>query len=143
MLSAWMERHGRRVLRFAVAVIFIWFGALKPFFASPANDLVKRTVYWISPDIFMPILGVWEVAIGVCFLFRRLLRPGLFLLALQLPGTFLPLVLLPEICFQQVPWVPTMEGQYILKNLLIIGAALVIGGTVNPPPATQSPSART
>jgi uncharacterized membrane protein YkgB len=122
-ISAWMALHGRRFLRFALALIFIWFGALKPFFASPANDLVKRTVYWISPDIFLPVLGWWEVAIGVCFLFRPLLRLGLLLLALQLPGTFLPLVLLPEVCFQHFPWAPTMEGQYILKNLLIIGAA--------------------
>lgn len=142
-VSTWMNLHGRVFLRYSVAVIFIWFGALKPFFASPANELVKRTVYWIQPDIFLPILGWWEVAIGICFLFRPLLRAGLLLLALQLPGTFLPLLVLPHVCFERIPFVPTMEGQYIIKNLLIIGAALVIGGTVNPAPPQEHPEPKT
>ena len=142
-ISQWMDRHGRRFLRYALAVIFIWFGALKPFFASPANDLVKRTVYWFPPEIFLPILGWWEVAIGVCFLFRPLLRLGIFLLALQLPGTFLPLVLRPEICFARFPFELSMEGQYIVKNLLIIGAALVIGGTIHPLPPQRKAEVKT
>ncbi len=121
------------MLRFALAVIFVWFGALKFFQASPADDLVRRTIYWLSPDIFIPILGVWEVVIGVCFCFRSTLRLALLLLAVQLPGTFLPLVVLPGVCFASLPFGLTMEGQYIVKNLLIIGAALVVGGTINPP----------
>jgi uncharacterized membrane protein YkgB len=127
---AWMSGHGRTVLRSALGVIFIWFGALKIFSTSPADDLVRRTVYWFNPDIFLPVLGVWEVVIGVCLLFRPLLRLGLLLLLFQLPGTFLPLVLLPEVCFVQFPFNLTMEGQYIIKNLLIIGAALVVGGSM-------------
>jgi uncharacterized membrane protein YkgB len=137
-ISGWMERHGRRLLRLALAIIFIWFGALKLFQASPADELVRRTIYWLSPDIFMPVLGLWEVAIGVGLLFRPLLRVALLLLALQLPGTFLPLVVLPEVCFVRFPFELTMEGQYIVKNLLIIGAALVVGGTVNPPAHVQA-----
>jgi uncharacterized membrane protein YkgB len=132
-ISAWMYDNGRLLLRLALAIIFIWFGALKIFQASPADDLIKRTVYWLRPEMFLPILGGWEVAIGVCLLFRPLLRVGGLLLALQLPGTFLPLVVLPEVCFERFPFVLTMEGQYIIKNLLIIGAAIVVGGTVNPP----------
>jgi uncharacterized membrane protein YphA (DoxX/SURF4 family) len=128
-----MERHGRRLLRFALAIIFIWFGALKIFQVSPADDLVRRTIYWLPPDVFLPVLGGWEVAIGLCLLFRPLLRVALLLLALQLPGTFLPLVVLPGVCFATFPFELTMEGQYIVKNLLIIGAALVVGGTINPP----------
>jgi uncharacterized membrane protein YkgB len=126
----WMNDHGRRFLRLALAVIFIWFGALKLFAIGPADDLVRRTVYWVNPDSFLPLLGAWEMLIGLCFLLRPLLRLGLLLLLFQLPGTFLPLVLLPEVCFVQAPWVLTMEGQYIVKNLLIIGAALVIGGSM-------------
>jgi uncharacterized membrane protein YkgB len=132
-ISAWMYDNGRLLLRLALAIIFIWFGALKIFQASPADDIIKRTVYWLRPEMFLPILGGWEVAIGVCLLFRPLLRVGGLLLALQLPGTFLPLVVLPEVCFERFPFVLTMEGQYIIKNLLIIGAAIVVGGTVNPP----------
>ena len=119
------------MLRMALSLIFIWFGALKIFSASPADDLVRRTIYWLRPEIFLPVLGGWEVLIGVCLLFRPLLRMGLLLLALQLPGTFLPLIVLPEVCFARFPFELTMEGQYIFKNLLIIGAALVVGGTVH------------
>jgi uncharacterized membrane protein YkgB len=127
---ALMLRKGFGFLRFALGLIFIWFGLLKVFAASPADDLVRRTVYWMEPDKFLPVLGWWETAIGICLLARPLNRLGLLLLAVQLPGTFLPLFLLPEVCFVRFPFELTMEGQYIIKNLLIIGAALVVGGTV-------------
>jgi uncharacterized membrane protein YkgB len=129
-VAARMERWGMPVLRVAVAVVFIWFGALKVFGVSPATDLVAATVYVVPPDLFVPILGVWEVLIGVCLLYRPLIRLGIFLLFVQLPGTFLPLVLLPEAVYVTFPYALTVEGQYIIKNLVIIGAALVIGGTV-------------
>jgi len=129
-ISGWMHRHGFLLLRMSMSVVFIWFGALKPFRISPADQLIERTVYWFDPDIFIPILGAWEVAIGVCLLIRPLIRLALLLLFLQMPGTFLPLVLLPQICFVQVPFAPTLEGQYIIKNLVLISAAIVVGGTV-------------
>lgn len=128
--AGWMERNGRRTLRYALAVVFIWFGVLKPLGMSPAETLVKNTVYFIPPDVFFPILGWWEVAIGVGLLYRPLNRLALGLLFLQMPGTMLPLVLLPEVCFTSVPFGLTMEGQYIIKNIVLIGAALVVGGTV-------------
>ena len=80
----------------------------------------------------MIIIGWWEVAIGITFLFRRTIRLAIALLALQMVGTFMPLILLPAVTFQAglLPYGPTMEGQYIIKNLLIISAALVVGGTV-------------
>ena len=103
------------VLRISLAVTFIWFGALKPFSDSPAEDLIEKTVYWFNPEVFVPILGYWEMAIGLCLIFTPLIRVGLFLLALQMPGTFLPLVLLPEVCFTNFPFELTLEGQYIIK----------------------------
>ncbi len=63
-------------------------------------------------------------------LYRPLIRAALFLLFLQMPGTMLPLILLPDVCFTTFPYGLTMEGQYIIKNLVLIGAALVVGGTV-------------
>jgi uncharacterized membrane protein YkgB len=130
LIAAWMERHGVRVLHFALGVVFVWFGALKVFAISPADSLVRATVYWVDPDWFIPVLGWWEMVIGVCLAFRPLLRIGIFLLFLQLPGTFLPMVLLPEVVWARFPFVLTIEGQYIVKNLVIIGAALVLGGTL-------------
>ena len=129
-IASWMERHGLLLLRISLALVFIWFGALKPFRISPADDLIQRTVYWFDPDVFIPILGAWEVLIGACLLMRPLIRVAILLLFLQMPGTFLPLVLLPDVCFTHVPWAPTLEGQYIIKNLVLISAAIVVGGTV-------------
>ena len=129
-VASWMAYYGHRLLRYSLAVIFIWFGILKPLGMSPAADLVAHTVYWFSPDVFVPILGWWEVAIGVGLLFRPLVRVALLLLFLQMPGTALPLVLLPAVCFTEIPFGLTLEGQYIVKNLTLISAAIVIGGTV-------------
>ena len=120
------------VLRLSLGVVFIWFGALKPFGDSPANDVIVKTIYWFDPDIFIPILGYWEVLIGICLLYTPLIRFGLLLLALQMPGTFLPLILRPEICFLNFPFELTLEGQYIIKNLVLIGAAMVVGGRLVP-----------
>lgn len=130
-IAAWMRRFGPLLARVSLAIVFIWFGALKPFGLSSADELVRRTVYWVDPDWFLPLLGWWEVAIGLCMLVRPLVRVAIFLLLLQMPGTFLPLVLLPETCWQQ-PFVPTLEGQYIIKNLVLISAAIVAGGSVRP-----------
>ncbi len=130
LIADWMGRHGLFFLRISMGIIFIWFGLLKCFGQSPVNDLVARTVYWFDPKIFIPVLGWWEVLIGACFFFRPLIRIAILLLFLQIGGTFLPLIILPNVCFQKFPFVLTIEGQYIVKNILIISAAIVIGGTV-------------
>ena len=133
-IAAFMRQAGPSALRCSLSVIFIWFGALKPLGLSPAAALVESTVAWLpflSPGGWVSIIGWWEVAIGVTFLFHKTIRLAIPLLALQMVGTFLPLVALPEMTFQagRVPYAPTVEGQYIIKNLLIISAALVVGGT--------------
>jgi uncharacterized membrane protein YkgB len=121
------SKIGVPFLRYAIGIIFIWFGALKMIGElSPAYDLVAATIYWLTPEIIVPLLGLWEIAIGIAFLIPALTRVGIVLLAFQMPGTFLPLVLLPEICFTVIPFGLTLEGQYIVKNLVIIGSALVI-----------------
>ena len=130
IISAQMWRFGVPVLRVGLVVMFIWFGALKLAGTSPALDLITRTVYWFDPKIFVPVLGCWEIAIGVCLAVPALTRAGILLLAQQMPGTFLPLILLPQVCYNGAPWNLTLEGQYIVKNLVIIGAALVLGGLV-------------
>lgn len=136
-----LDRAGPTLLRWALAIIFVWFGLLKPLDASPANDLVKRTIYWLPPEVFLPVLGWWEVAIGVCLVCRPLVRLGVLLLLLQMPGTFLPLFILPEVCFHRFPFELTMEGQYIVKNIVLIAAALVVGGRV-PAASGQAKSPR-
>lgn len=134
-VASFMRRYGLVALRLALAVIFVWFGLLKPLGLSPAQELVENTVYWmpvLTPRQWVGVIGWWEVLIGVTFLFRKTTRLAILLLALQMGGTFLPLVLLPGTTFQpgRWPWAPTTEGQYIIKNLLILAAAVVLGGSV-------------
>lgn len=129
-VAGWMAHHGHFLLRISLGIVFVWFGALKIFAVSPATEIVEKTVYWLPPSFFIPLLGWWEVAIGVCLIVRPLVRAALFLLFLQMPGTFLPLIVLPHVCFISIPLIPTMEGQYIIKNLVLISAGIVIGGTV-------------
>lgn len=125
-----MRRFGIPTLRVALGIVFVWFGGLKVIGGSPAAELVAATVYVVPAELFVPVLGVWEVLIGLCLLYRPLIRVGILLLFLQMPGTFLPVVLLPEVVFATFPHELTVEGQYIIKNLVIIGAALVVGGTL-------------
>ena len=130
-ITKFMSKWGITFLRYSLGVIYIWFGILKPFGLSPAQELVENTVYWFdNPKTFVPILGWWEVAIGLTMCIKPLIRVSIFLLFIQMPGTFLPLVLLPEVCFNNFPFGLTLEGQYIIKNLIIISAALVVGSTV-------------
>tara|TARA_Y100001973_G_C4994832_1_gene230718 strand:- start:68 stop:511 length:444 start_codon:yes stop_codon:yes gene_type:complete len=131
LITDFMSRWGITLLRYSIGIIYIWFGILKPFGLSPAQELVENTVYWFSnPSDFVPILGWWEVIIGVTMCIKPLIRFSIFLLFIQMPGTFLPLVLLPEVCFTNFPFGLTTEGQYIIKNLIIISAAIVVGSTV-------------
>lgn len=130
VISSWMERHGYRLLRIAMGIIFIWFGALKPFGLSPAEALVARATAWIPVPGFLYILTVWEVTIGVCFLFKRLVRWGVVLLLLHMPGTLLPLITLRDETFVRFPFALSLEGQYIIKNLVLITAGIVLGGQV-------------
>ena len=135
-LTTWMARHGITLTRVALGVVFLWFGAIKfvPGW-SPAADLAARTIEQISfgivtPEIGLPLLAAWESLIGIGLLLGRYLRLTLLLLFVQMPGTMLPLVLFPSETFTAFPHAPTMEGQYIIKNLVLIAAAIVIGATV-------------
>jgi uncharacterized membrane protein YkgB len=130
-LTAWMARYGLTLMRIGLGIIFFWFGALKLFpDLSPAEQLVRQTIYFVDPDLFIPVLAVWEMLIGLGLITGLFMRLTLLLLFLQMPGTALPLVLLPEVCFTIFPFGLTLEGQYIVKNLVLITAGLVLGSTV-------------
>ena len=95
-MAAW----GIRLLRICLGVVFIWFGALKVFGHSPVVALVAAAVPWFPSETFVPFLGVWEILVGVGLLFRVALRATLFLFWMQMAGTFLVLVLRPDIAFE-------------------------------------------
>ena len=134
-LTKLMLKFSKPALRFSLAIIFIWFGVLKPLGLSPAEGLLKDTVSWLpygKPEFWLHTIGYWEVCIGSFFLFKKTNRIAIGLLFVQMVGTFMPLVFLPEITFQNMnPLLLTLEGQYIIKNVMIISAALVLGGDLH------------
>ncbi len=113
--------------RFALFVVFFWFGALKIIGFSPANPLVsellQKTMPFMGFDLFILLFGVFEVVIGLSFLFPRLVRVSIAMLGFHMVTTFMPLVLMTSITWQAF-LVPTLEGQYIIKNLVIIATAI-------------------
>jgi uncharacterized membrane protein YkgB len=150
-IATWMARHGVTVLRVALGVVFVWFGALKLVPGlSPAEDLVRATVPFLPGWFFLPVLGGVGDGDRLGFLTGRALRLAILLLFLQMPGTLAPVVLLPERVFTVFPFGLTLEGQYIVKNMVLIAAALVVGATVRggrlisqpPAPGTGELSAR-
>lgn len=130
-MVAFMERQGIRLLRIALGLVFIWFGALKLTGHSPVVRLIEQTIYWLPPEQFLPVLGWWEVIVGLGLLFRVALRFILFLFWLQLAGTFLVLVVRPDIAFQGGNvLLLTAEGEFVIKNLVLIAGGLAVGSTV-------------
>jgi uncharacterized membrane protein YphA (DoxX/SURF4 family) len=119
-----------------MGIVFLWFGVLKFFPGlSPANDLAVRTIdaltFGLIPgNISLILLATLETAIGAGFLTGRYMRLTLGLLVFQMAGTLTPLALFPGEAFALFPYAPTLEGQYIIKNLVLIGAGLVIGSTM-------------
>ncbi|HRW46338.1 MAG: DoxX family membrane protein [Caldilinea sp.] len=130
-VTAWMARYGLTMMRVALGIVFFWFGALKLVPGlSPAEDLVRNTIFFIDPNLFQPILALWEMAIGLGLITGLFMRVTLLLLFLQMPGTALPIFITPDAVFTVFPFGLTIEGQYIVKNLALITAAIVLGSTV-------------
>jgi uncharacterized membrane protein YkgB len=136
VIVEWMAAHGIQLTRISLGIVFLWFGALKFFPGlSPAQELAGRTIEQLTgglvgPALSLPILAAWECTIGLGLISGRLLRLTLLLLFLQMPGTLLPLLFFPHETFVHPPYAPTLEGQYIIKNLVLISAGIVVGATV-------------
>ena len=136
IVTNWMAAKGLVLLRISIGLIFFWFGILKYFSGlSPAEDIAVRTIdvltfNLLSDNLILYILATWEILIGVGLLFNLFLRETLLLLYLQMLGTFTPLFLFPSEVFNIFPYSLTLEGQYIIKNLVIIAAGIVLGATV-------------
>lgn len=129
-----LRRISLPLMRMSLAVVFVWFGLLKIFDVSPASDLVARTVYWVDASWFVPFLGVVEVMIGVALLVGRGLRLVLPVFAAQMLGTFLVLIVLPEVAFRRGnPLLLTIEGEFVVKNLVLLSAGLAVGAQVRRP----------
>jgi uncharacterized membrane protein YphA (DoxX/SURF4 family) len=135
-LVKWMSKHGTTWLRISIGIIFLWFGILKFFPGmSPAEDLAintisKMTFGLIGDQTILYGLASLETLIGAGLIFNLFMRITLLLLFMQMAGTFMPIVLFPKDVFTVFPFALTLEGQYIIKNLIIVSAGIVIGATV-------------
>lgn len=135
-VTGWMARYGLTLLRWSIGLIFLWFGLLKYFEGlSPAQDLAIETISKVSfglvPDnIIIYGLATLEVLIGLGLVLNIFMRVTLLLLFFQMAGTFLPVFIFPAEVFNVFPYSLTLEGQYIIKNLVIISSGIVLGATV-------------
>jgi len=131
-VTDWLARRSVLILRVALGIVFLWFGALKLFPGlSPAEGLIGKTVAGIvDVEWFIPVLATWECVIGLGLLLNRFLRITLLLLGAHMVGTFLPLVTCPNEVWTKFPYAWTLEGQYILKNFVLIGAGLTLVGSL-------------
>ncbi len=140
-IITWMRKNSISFLRIALGIIFLWFGALKVFGASPVEDIIAVTYPFLSPAFFLPILGVWEIVIGSGLLFKISLSFVLILLWAQMAGTLLAVPMAPSIFFRDGnPLLLTMAGEFVVKNIALITASLAIGGYETQPLTQHVPT---
>jgi uncharacterized membrane protein YkgB len=130
-----MQRFALPFARFAIFLIFFWFGLLKILDASPASPLVisllTNTLPFIQAETFLIWFGVFEMIVGIAFIIPRLERVAIALLIIHFLTTILPLFMLKSLTWQST-FIPTLEGQYIIKNILIITVAVSIAAHIHP-----------
>jgi uncharacterized membrane protein YphA (DoxX/SURF4 family) len=135
-VAGWLANHGLTLLRISLGIVFLWFGALK-FLpgVSPAQELATRTISILTfghmpPSVALVVLATWECLIGIGLIFGLFMRATLLVMLAQMMGTVTPLIFFPSETFTAFPYGLTLEGQYIIKNLVLISAGLVLGATV-------------
>lgn len=135
-----VNRHYLVMLRVCIGIIYVWFGALKFFHGySPAEDLAiqtinKLTFNLVATPVSIISLATWECVLGVLLVAGKWIKPALVLLLVHMACTFTPFIFFPVKSFSHSPYAFTLVGQYIMKNIVIISAALVLwpAGNKNP-----------
>lgn len=122
-----LRRAATPLLRVSLGAVFIWFGGLKAAGVSPVTDIVTGTLPWIDPHLLMPALGAAEILLGAALITGTALRLALPVLTLHLCGTFLTFLMLPDLMVtDHNPLLLTTSGEFVMKNLVLIGAALAL-----------------
>ncbi len=134
-LIKFFKNYSQPFARISLFVVYFWFGILKILATSPANPLVAallhQTLPFLTFQMFIVFFSLYEMLIGILFLFPKFDRLTFLLFALHMVTTFLPLIFLPTVTWQGF-MTPTLEGQYIIKNLVLIGLAMAIAGNLKP-----------
>lgn len=137
----WMREYGDELARISLFIIFFWFGILKVLALSPAEPLVislaEKTLFGIDPVIFNRYFGGFEALLGILLLFPRLQRITFIVIIGHLITTVLPLFVLPELTWH-APFVPTLTGQYIIKNLALLSLVVFLMAEMKPMTKTHS-----
>jgi len=129
LLNEVAGRHSARLLRYSLALVYVWFGSLKLIGASPVYALIGATLPWFDPHLTVPALGVVEISLGVGLLSGRAPRLVLVAILAHLFGTFLIFAIAPGWAFHgHNPLRLTGDGEFVLKNLVLICAATVLLG---------------
>jgi len=130
LTAALLSRASLPLLRISLSVVFLWFGALKVTNSTPIADLIADTVPFLPGSWFVPALGGFEVLLGVALLVGRLIGVVAALMVAHLGGTFMVLVMQPEIVFQRDnPLLLTMTGEFVIKNVVLIAAGIVLASS--------------
>jgi putative oxidoreductase len=133
--TEWLARHSVDLLRLSLGAVFLGFGVLK--FVpglSPAAGLAgaafaELTLGLVPAEVGVYVVAALETAIGLSLLTGRLLRLGLALLGMAMVGILSPLVLLPEVLFRGALYAPTLAGQYVLKDVVLLAAGLAVAAS--------------
>ncbi|HET8884656.1 MAG TPA: hypothetical protein VFM68_04260 [Candidatus Saccharimonadales bacterium] len=130
--------------RISIFLIFFWFGFIKLLGISPASPLAEaltaKTIGLQHFDTLFILLSVVECIIGILFLFPKITRVVIPLLLFHMILVCSPLALLPGLVWQQ-PFVPTLEGQYIIKNAVVVALAIGVAASAQPLATTKKRSA--
>jgi len=127
-----VNRNALSLLRISIGIIYLWFGVLKFFHGySPAEDLAintieKLTFGLIPQPLNITLLATWECALGILMIAGKWLRTALVLLLIHMVCTFTPLLFFPSVSFKYAPYGFTLVGQYTMKNIIIICAAVIL-----------------
>jgi uncharacterized membrane protein YkgB len=135
LVTRWLARYSVDLLRVSLGVVFLGFGVLK-FFpgVSPAQGLAEEavaalTLGLIPGSVGLVLVATIETVIGLSLITGRYVHLGLVWLGVAMVGILSPLVLVPSELFAR-PYEPTLEGQYVLKDLVLIAAGLVVATSV-------------
>lgn len=130
------SRYALGCLRYSLAVVFFWFGIIKPLGMTPATMLVGETLSatpilrtFVPFSVFMPVLGWWEAFVGLALLSRRTIKLAVACMMIQMGATFVPLLVVPEVTFHARPFVPTTPGFYVIKNFVLLSGGLVVASS--------------
>jgi len=139
----WLHRHSVTLLRLSMGVVIFGFGILKYFpGVSPAENLIATITHLLTFGLVpgrlaMVLLATVECAIGLSLITNRGLRATIYLLVVWVLGILSPTVLLPGRLFSGPDHAPTLEGQYVLKDIILLGASLVIAAATLGRPVRQ------